>query len=91
MQMLAIAAYAMIVGFFIVFAGLVFLLAHPGAQSEQVSSNPAEQKRKQGRGSETPAGVVDYALIVALFTLIGVLTFIVARADAKYKERGGSV
>lgn len=91
MQMLAIAAYAMIIGFFLVFAGLVFLLAHPGSQREQASLGPAEQKRKQGQGSETTGGIVDYALIVALFLLIGVLAFVVAHIDAKEKAKGESV
>jgi preprotein translocase subunit YajC len=89
MQMLAIAAYAMIIGFFLVFAGMVFLLAYPSSQSEQASSNPAECKQRQD--SETATDFIDDALIVALFLLIGVLAFVVARADAKEKAKRDSV
>ncbi len=86
-QMLQIAAYALVIAFFLLFGLFLFLLIQPYTREEQAPPlSPAQQARMEALWHELRIG--DYALALGLFLLVGLLTFLLAKKDERQQKHG---
>ncbi len=86
LQTLQMAAYALIVAFFLLFGLLLFSLIQSYTEEESVppSLSPAQQERTKALTHELK--IVDYALALGLFLLVGLLAWVLAKKDEQEEE-----
>lgn len=85
-EMLQIAAYALIVGFFLLFGLLLVWLVYPYTEEKPAPLSSAAQQAHQDLKNQTKQTIADCALALGLFLLVSLLVLVMAKKEAP-KER----